>query len=191
MAKVTYEIELTPANAAVIDQVNRILLSGSYTADTRAPATTKSKAAETDIADTSQAEMDLAGFKEVVKKAKADHGEEFVKATLEDNGAEGGKPLGRMVTAIDVADYGDVVAALEAGPTEQASDEDDGFGDEDEEDDSEVDAEAVKTAAKAYAKEVGRDEAKEIMNKHGAATLAKIGSCTEKQLQAMFKEFTA
>jgi len=78
-----------------------------------------------------------------------------------------------------------------AGPEDaSAIDEADEF-EEEEEDSSEVTAEAVKVAAKAYAKEVGRDEAKEIMNSNGAATLAKIADCTAKQLQVMFKAFTA
>jgi hypothetical protein len=97
-----------------------------------------------------------------------------------------------MVSAIDADDYADLVATFTAGPAEQAEEEDDGFGDDEEADDtSEVTADAVKVAAKAYAKEVGRDEAKEIMNSNGAATLTKIADCTAKQLQAMFKAFTA
>jgi len=97
--------------------------------------------------------------------------------------------LGRMVSAIDADEYADIVATFLVVPAEQAE-EDDGLEDE-EEDSSEVTADAVKVAAKAYAKEVGRDEAKEIMNSNGAATLTKIADCTAKQLQAMFKAFTA
>jgi len=136
--------------------------------------------------------MSLSAFKTAVKKAKADHGEDFAKATLVDGGADKDQPLGRMVSGIDADDYADLVATFTAGPAEQAEEEDDGFGDDEEADDtSEVTADAVKAAAKAYAKEVGRDEAKEIMNDNGAATLTKIADCTAKQLQAMFKAFTA
>ena len=215
MAKVIYEIEMNAENAPMIDQVNRLLLGEGYTeeapAKTTKPAATKpaakpaaTKPAATKPAATKPAakveketpatdddEMSLADFKTAVKKAKAEHGEEFCKQTLEANGAKAGDPLGRMVSAIDPNDYADLVAAFVAGPTEKAEEaEEDDFDDE-EEDSSEVTADAVKVAAKAYAKEVGRDEAKEIMNSNGAATLTKIADCTDKQLQAMFKAFTA
>lgn len=207
MPIVKYELEMTPANAPVIDQINRLIMGDTYTEETPAKpaAKTEAKAAtkteskpaakkeeSKDTGGDTDAEMSLADFKAVVKKAKADHDEEFCKSVLLDAGAETG-PLGRMVSAIDADDYADVVEALEAGPAEKAEEEedDDGLGDDEEEDTSEVDAEAVKTAAKAYAKEVGRDEAKQIMNDNGAATLTKIADCNQKQLQAMFKAFTA
>jgi len=159
------------------------------------PAATKPAAkVEKETPATDDDEMSLADFKTAVNKAKAEHGEEFCKQTLEAKGAKKNDPLGRMVSAIDADDYADLVAAFVEGPTEQAeeAEEDDGFGDDEEaEDSSEVTADAVKVAAKAYAKEVGRDEAKEIMNSNGAATLTKIADCTAKQLQAMFKAFTA
>ena len=199
MPIVKYEVEMTPENAALIDQINRLILGESYTEEAPAKPAAKSaskpepkKTEAKDTGGSAEEEMSLADFKAVVKQAKADHGEDFCKEVLEANGAKAG-PLGRMVSAIDADDYADVVATLEAGPEEKAGkaedEEDDKF--DDEEDESEIDVEAVKKAAKAYAKEVGRDEAKEIMNKHGAATLTKIGDCSEKQLQAMFKEFTA
>ena len=221
MAKVIYEIEMNAENAPMIDQVNRLLLGEGYTeeapAKTTKPAATKPAAkpaatkpaakpaatkppakpaakVEKDTGGDSDDEMSLADFKTAVKKAKAEHGEEFCKQTLEAKGAKKNDPLGRMVSAIDADDYADLVADFVEGPTEQAeeAEEDDGFGDDEEaEDSSEVTADAVKVAAKAYAKEVGRDEAKEIMNSNGAATLTKIADCTAKQLQAMFKAFTA
>ena len=206
MAKVIYEIEMNAENAPMIDQVNRLLLGNGYKAETAVPAKTEAKPeatktpakpaakVEKDTGGDSDDEMSLADFKTAVKKAKAEHGEDFTTATLVANGAKAGDPLGRMVSSIDADDYADIVAAFVAGPTEQAeeAEEDDGFGDDEEADDtSEVTADAVKVAAKAYAKEVGRDEAKEIMNDNGAATLTKIADCTAKQLQAMFKAFTA
>ena len=216
MAKVIYEIEMNAENAPMIDQVNRLLLGNGHTAEAGVavkgdakpaatkPAATKPAATkpaarrrpaakvEKDTGGDSDDEMSLADFKTAVKKAKAEHGEEFCKQTLEANGAKKNDPLGRMVSAIDADDYADLVAAFVEGPTEQAEEaEEDDFDDEEEEDSSEVTADAVKVAAKAYAKEVGRDEAKEIMNSNGAATLTKIADCTAKQLQAMFKAFTA
>ena len=194
MAKVIYEIEMTPENAPMIDQVNRLLLGKGYTEE--APAKTNKPAAKTEAekAGTDNEEMSLAEFKTAVKAAKAEHGEDFVKDALSSCGAKAGDPLGRMVSAIDVEGYADVIAIFEAGPAAatEEDEEDDGFDeDEEAEDNSEVTADAVKLAAKAYAKEVGRDEAKEIMNSNGAATLTKIADCSDKQLQAMFKAFTA
>ena len=204
MAKVIYEIEMTPENAPMIDQVNRLLLGKGYTEEAAVPAKTEAKAAATkppakptakvekETPATDDDEMSLAEFKTAVKAAKAEHGEDFVKDALSSCGAKAGDPLGRMVSAIDVEGYADVIAIFEAGPAAATEeDEEDDFDDEEEEDSSEVTADAVKVAAKAYAKEVGRDEAKEIMNSNGAATLTKIADCSDKQLQAMFKAFTA
>jgi len=205
MAKVIYEIEMNAENAPMIDQVNRLLLGKGYTEEAAVPAKTEAKAAATkppakptakvekETPATDDDEMSLADFKTAVKKAKAEHGEDFTTATLVANGAKAGDPLGRMVSAIDVEGYADVIAIFEAGPAAATEDdeEDDVLDEEESEDTSEVTADAVKVAAKAYAKEVGRDEAKEIMNSNGAATLTKIADCTAKQLQAMFKAFTA
>ena len=189
MNKVTYELTLTPENAPLIDQINRLVLGDSYTAPATAATTAKAKAEPEKAADEEEG-MSMADFKVVVKKAKVDHGEEFVKAVLVSAGAKASSTLGQMVSALEATTYPDVAVALESGPTEAA--DDDGLDDLDEEDEkSEVDFEAVKTAAKAYAKEVGRDEAKAIMTKHGASSLALIEKCTPKQVQAMFKEFTA
>jgi len=194
-------------NAPMIDQVNRLLLGKGYTEEAAVPAKAEVKAAATKLPTkpaakveketpaTDDYEMSLVDFKTAVKKAKAEHGEDFVKSCLETGGGKAGDPLGRMVSAIHSDDYTDVFAALVAGPAEQpeydADEYDDDGLDEEEEDTSEVTADAVKVAAKAYAKEVGRDEAKEIMNSNGAATLTKIADCTAKQLQVMFKAFTA
>ena len=212
MSFVNFQIEMTAENAPMIDQVSRLLLGNGHTAETTTPAATKPAAkpaakVKKDTGGDSDDETSLADFKTAVKKAKAEHGEEFCKQTLEANGAKKNDPLGRMVSAIDADDYADLVAAFVAGPTEQAEEaEEDAFVegpteqaeeaeeedfDDEEEDSSEVTADAVKVAAKAYAKEVGRDEAKEIMKSNGAATLTKIADCTAKQLQAMFKAFTA
>jgi len=204
MAKVIYEIEMNAENAPMIDQVNRLLLGNGYTEEAVVPAKTDSKPAATkqpakpaakvekETPATDDDEMSLADFKTAVKKAKAEHGEDFTTATLVANGAKAGDPLGRMISAIEADDYADIVALFVAGPGDDADEgDDDGLDDEESEDTSEVTADAVKVAAKAYAKEVGRDEAKEIMNSNGAATITKIADCTAKQLQAMFKTFTA
>lgn len=200
--QVTYTIDLTPENAEKIDQVNRILLGNSYTA--KAPAKAAPQGSSTTTVDDQNAPdpetneeasgLSLDQVKRAAKKAKSAHGEAFADGVLDSFGVKAGASLGRRMSAIDESDYQVIVDAWVAGPqTEAASDEpeddlDDGFDDDDGlgDDESEVTADAVKTALKAYAKEVGRDEAKEIMTKHGAAALSKVDDCTPAQLKAMF-----
>lgn len=199
--QVTYSIALTPENAEKIDQVNRILLGESYTAESPAkvaPTKAAEKAAPAKTETTAEASgLTLDQVKRAAKKAKSAHGEDFADSVLDEFNVKAAASLGRRMSAIDEADYDAIVEKWAAGPqvTEQASDEpeddlDDGFDDDDGlgEDESEVTADAVKTALKAYAKEVGRDEAKEIMQKHGAAALSKVDDCTPAQLKAMFAE---
>lgn len=199
--QVTYSIALTPENADKIDQVNRILLGESYTAEAPAKAPAKEpakKAAPAKTETTTESSgLTLDQVKRAAKKAKSAHGEDFANSVLDEFDVKAASSLGRRMSAIDEGDYDAIVEKWAAGPqvTEQASDEpeydlDDGFDDDDGlgDDESEVTADAVKTALKAYAKEVGRDEAKEIMQKHGAAALSKVDDCTPAQLKAMFAE---
>jgi hypothetical protein len=199
---VTYTIALTPENAEKIDAVNRILLGESYTA--KAPAKTtpakepaKQEAPAKTETTTESSGLTLDQIKRAAKKAKSAHGEDFANSVLDEFGVKEASSLGRRMSSIDEGDYDAIAEKWAAGPqvTEQASDEpeddlDDGFDDDDGlgDDESEVTADAVKTALKAYAKEVGRDEAKEIMQKHGAAALSKVDDCTPAQLKAMFAE---
>lgn len=205
-----FQIALIPENAAKIDQINRIILGEAYTttstpvekpaAKTTAKTAAKNKAEdaiaadEQKVASDATSEVSLDDLKKAAKKAKADHGEDFAMQVLKDADVAVAATLGRSMGKIAEDQYADVISAWEAGPqvTEQAADEpeDDGFGDDDDlgEDTSEVTADAVKTALKAYAKDVGRDEAKEIMNKHGASALSKVDDCSAKQLSAMFAE---
>ena len=211
---VTYNIALVPENAAKIDQINRIILGEAYTTSSTPVAekavtkpaikeSTKAanKAEDAIAADdqkvAAQAEADevsIDDLKKAAKKAKADHGEDFAMQVLKDADVDVAATLGRSMGKISEDQYADVIAAWEAGPqaTPQVADEpeDDGFGDDDEleENTSEVTADAVKVALKAYAKSVGRDEAKEIMTKHGASALSKVDDCSAKQLSAMFAE---
>lgn len=222
MAQVTYAIELIPENAGKIDAINRIILGESYTAE--APATTgrgmveeieKSKAKseaktepkakaepkkESKAGTASKVTFDT--FKAAAKKAKADHGEDFVKEMIEQAGAELESTLLKSVSAVDAELRQEIMDLWVAGPTEQAADEpeddldddldddleddleDDGLDD----DEADIDPEAVKTALKAYSKSEGREAAKEIMTKNGAAALSKVNDCSQKQLAAMMKE---
>lgn len=201
--QVTYSIALTHENAEKIDQVNRILLGESYTASApKAPqgkSTTSSddQSAPDPEANKAASSLTLDQVKRAAKKAKSTYDEDFANSVLDEFGVKAAASLGRRMSAIDEGDYQAIVDKWAAGPqvTEQASDEpeddlDDGFDDDDGlgDDESEVTADAVKTALKAYAKEVGRDEAKEIMQKHGAAALSKVDDCTPAQLKAMFAE---
>lgn len=185
--QVTYSIDLTPENADKIEAVNHILLTGTY----KVHAATESDTTENT---TEKAGPSLDDVKGAAKKAKSNHGEDFANSVLDSFDVKEASTLGRRMSAIDECDYQAIIDAWANGPqvTEQASDEpeDDLEDDLDDtvEDESHVTAEAVKTALKAYAKEVGRNEAKEIMQKHGANALSKVDACTPEQLKAMFAE---
>lgn len=189
--QVTYSIALIPENAEKIYQVNRILLGESYTAEAPAEAA-KPEAAptkpEAPAAEKPKAEgLTLDQLKRAAKKAKSEHGEEFANSVLDGFDVKAAASLGRRMSAINEGDYQAIVDLWADGPkaeleAEDDLDEDDGLGD----DESEVTADAVKVALRAYAKEVGRAEAKEIMTKNGASALSKVDDCTPAQLKAMF-----
>lgn len=211
MNYVNYQIEVTPENAELIQTIGALVsvgVSGGTTAPVKLeettpvekPAkvtkTTKAKATPKEVEQVEEVEVVIthADLRGLVKAARETHGEDFCKEVLLANGAKGDS-LGRMLSSLAEDEYMAVADQLASGPQEKTSvadddldDEDDGLGDEDT---SEVTAEAVKLAVKAYAKEVGRNEAKELMNSNGAASLSKIDDCTPKQLQAMFKVATA
>ena len=200
MAKLTYEIEMSPENAGKIDAINKILLGDAYTEEAPPKTSTAktTKAEEQREASTAKASytLSLDDVKAAAKAAKAEFGEEFAMQVLKDAGVKVATTLGRSMSAIDEEQYEEVITAWEAGPqqTEQSDDtpdDDDDFGDDDDgldDDSGEVDAEAVKTALKAYSKEHGRDEAKAIMTKHGAASLSKVDDLPAKKLAAMMKD---
>ncbi len=208
MNNVTYTIALTPENAAKIDAVNRILLGDDYTAEaptkaesaTKSPAekpATQTKTATKAPAKKSQATSSdaptLDDVKAAAKKAKAEHGEDFAKEVLEAAGVELAATLGGSMCKIPEDMYQAVIEVWEEGPTatEQAADEpeDDDFDDLDEEEsEAEVTPEAVKTAIKAYAKETGRDEAKELMAKYGATSLSAIDKLAPAKLAKLMAE---
>lgn len=198
--QVTYNIDLIPENAEKIDQINQILLGGDYTASPKSattakePSTKKSGGAAqkgtAEAAAPAASGTTLDAVKKAAKAAKAEHGEDFAMQVLKDAGVDVKTTLGRSMGVIAEDLYDTVIAGWEAGPqvTEQVSDEpDDDWGDDDEDGEAPT-AEAVKTALKAYSKEVGRAEAKEIMTKHGAKALSEVDNCTPEQLKAMFAE---
>lgn len=196
VSNVTFQVPLVPENAEKIDQINRIILGESYTKAAPAKAYTEtdsSAPAKTASTKTASADVDLEDVKRAAKRAKNKHGEEFANEVLDGFNVKEGASLGRRMSAIDEDIYAEVIEAWDNGPqevTQQASDEDDGFGDEDDgfgDEDDGITAEAVKTALKAYAKDVGREEAKAIMTKNGAKALSDVDNCSAAQLSAMFK----
>ena len=90
-----------------------------------------------------------------------------------------------------VAVKGDSTPAATKPPAKPAAKVEKDTGGDSDDEMSLADFKTAVKKAKAYAKEVGRDEAKEIMNSNGAANLTKVAECTAKELQAMLKAFTA
>ena len=206
MTQVTYTLDMTPANAEKIDQINRIVLGESYLASVQPPLTDsqkmsaqtvnkpvketkveKTKVEETKVEEPAGTTID--DVKKAAKKAKSDHGEEFTMQVLKDSGVDVAATLGRSMAKIPKEAYDTIIGLWEFGPqvVEQTADEPEDAWDEEEEDTSEVTVEAVTTALKAYSKEKGRDIAKKIMNDNGAKLLSNVAECTPAQLQAMFK----
>lgn len=214
MNHISFNIQVTPENAALIEQMTA-LVSGDTKAtskpEPKAEAKAESKAKAKAESKTS-AKIPMSDVREAVKAAKEDHGDDFCKEVLTANGAKG-TALGRMISSLDGEAYAAVIEQLQAGPQGEAGkpeesdddldtddldtdglDTDDDLGDDldAEEDDSEdIEPEAVKLAVRSYAKEAGREKARTLMNNNGAATLAAIDKCTQEQLKAMFKVATA
>lgn len=195
---VTFTLALIPDNAEKIDQINRIILGDSYTASAPAPSkeTKTSKAVkETTKSETKEETSGVTAdqFKKAAQAAKKDHGEDFCMEVLKEQGVKVGASLGRSIGKVDEDDRQTVMDLWSVGPTEQASDEpedDDDFGDEDldGDDEAEVTVDAVKAALKAYAKEVGRDEARELMQSAGAKSLSAVGDLSSAKLSGLMKK---
>lgn len=142
----------------------------------------------------------LEDVKRAVKKAKADYGEEEVHKMLDTLKVKKSPQLGRRITTLDPSQYETVIGFLELGPikvdipdeeleTETVEEVKTLFdAAEKEEAPAEISVEAVETALRAYAKSVGREEAKGVMQKHGANVLSEVKNCSPEQLQAMFDE---
>lgn len=178
MAKLTYEIEMTPENASKIDAVNKILLGGAYTEE----AATASKEDSSSVS--------FEDVKAAAKKAKSDHGDDFAMKVLIDAGIETKSTLGRSIAAIPENQYESVIAVWQTGPQESEEEEleDELDDDLDDEDEGDVDPDAVKTALKAYSKEHGRDKAKEIMSKHKVKALSGVDDLNGSTLAKLMKE---
>lgn len=188
---INYQIALTAENAEVIDTLNKMLI-GDYTGTTTEETATekpkdKKAADKKKPAAKKKAGMDFDAFKKCAIGSKKDNGEEFTIQVLLDAGIKKGT-LPAMCKATDEELYVEIVGNWADGPDAEETDSDEGeWGEDEGGDDSEVPTvDAVKAAAKAYAKSVGKDEAKEIMAEFGASALSKIGECNDKQLIGMF-----
>lgn len=189
--QVTYVVDLVPENAEKIDMINKILLGSEYGKEAKPaktekkspPTTTKEKPEKKETKATGTSAEDL---KEAAKAAKKEHGDDFAMQVLKDAGVEVGATLGRSIGKVDADDYDTIIKAWQAGPSKSDDLDEDGLGD-DLDSDTDIDPEAVKVALKAYAKEIGRDEAKAIMTKNGAKALSNVDDCTQAQLAAMMK----
>lgn len=189
---VTYQIALTADNASIIDAINQLVGVTKPTTKTESKAETKTETktpAKTAKKEVVEDTTSFEDFKKACIAAKKEHGEEFAMQVLEDAGVSVTTKLGTSISKVDAEAYDSIMQDWSDGPkvTEAASDdlEDDGLDDL-EDDEAEITAETVTTMLKAYAKDVGRDEAKKIMNDNGAAALSKVAECTPKQLKAMF-----
>lgn len=167
--------------------------------ETTAPSESDTQATESSAKSSSSSKVTFDEFKAAAKKAKTDHGEDFVMEVLLAAGTEKQSTLLKTVQEADKELYANIIEAWAEGPQAKAEPEaeakaddlDDGLGDDglgDEAEEAEVSADAVKLALKAYAKEKSRDEAKAIMNNNGAKTLTDVEKCSQKQLAAMMKE---
>jgi len=197
MAKLTYEIEMTPTNASKIDAINKILLGESYTEEAPAKKSAKTtsepsaSSKSTDTQESSTSTVSLEDVKNAAKKAKSEFGEEFAMKVLKDAGVDVKTTLGRSMAAIDEELYESVIASWTAGPQESEDnlEDDDDFGDDDlDEDEGDVDADAVKTALKAYSKEHGRDKAKEVMSNHKVKALSGVDDLSGAALAKLMKD---
>ncbi len=179
---VTYTIDLTPENTELIDKVNRLLIPG-YTEN---GSKVSSKPTSVKESSSTKDEISLVDFKKACKATKKEHGEDFVNHLIEKSGTKLKDTLGKTVSAVPVESYAAIMDAWKSGPKEEddgLGDDDDGLGDEP----PEVSVEAVKIALKAYAKEVGREEAKKVMSDNGANALSNVDDCDADQLAAMMK----
>lgn len=193
MNYVKYEIAATAENAGLIDQINRLVIPGYGDTTTAVPAA-KSAPTEAPKSVTKAAEVVTGDFdkvKSAAKAAKQEHGEDFVKAVAVALGGADKGVLLKVLSSVPTENHAELIATLEAGPTQQASDDlEDDLDDSDddlEESNANVDPEAVKIALKAYNKVNGKDKTKALMAKYGASSLAEVDGLDGAKLAALFK----
>ena len=175
MNYITYQVELTEANAGLIDELNKLLIP-SYTITDSEPVKEKQEKKEKGPT--------LTAVKKAVKAAKADHGEAHCIACAEEAGVEtDGLTLAKIVGAVDADNYAEFIAALESPPEESDDlDEDDDLDD----DMPEVTSDDVRAAVKAFAADNGNEDARAAMKKCNISKLKEIDSAKQKTLDKLF-----
>lgn len=196
---VTFNIPATQENAELIHKVSELVIPGytrkSPVAEETAASTKSTQAAKKDKPAKEETPedsgaVDFTQFKKAAKEAKKEHGEEFCMEILEAAGYESKSTLGRSLAQVESAHYETIIAAWSEGPQDDDSSDDEDLDDDfdDEEDDEpEVEVPAVKKAVKAFAKEKGRDEAKQMMKKYGCDTLKDVEDLDSSDLVKLFK----
>lgn len=174
---INYQVELTEANAPVIEKINVLLIPG-YPGNLE----TTSKSSDSSTS-TSSNKITLSAVKKVVTTAKKEHGMDFVNKCIDHVGGDTDETLAKNVSSIYPDEWAAFIVSLKTGPSDSDADfdeeADDDFGEEEEE---EIDAEAVKTAVRAYASEHGRDKAKAVMKKQKIGTLSDVDDLSQAKL---------
>lgn len=175
---INYQVELTEANASIIEQINVLLIPG-YPGNADPPSKS------------SNPKITMSTLKKAVTAAKKDHDISFVNACIEVLDGTTSDTLAKNVASIDQDKWPAFIAALEAGPTDSDVDFDEEADDEFEDDEideiDEIDANAVKLAVRAHAKEHGRDAAKALMKKHKVNSLSDINDLSTVKLIKLMK----
>ena len=194
MSTVSYTLEITKDTATLRAAIEALISGPPSKEDKPAKATKVAKPEKSEGSDIS-----FADFKKAGMKAKRDEGEDFANDVVNEFCDKPGATLGRTLSKIEQEDYSAIVDLWAAGLEEEEADDDDLDDDDlddddlddddldDDDDDGEIDPEAVKTALKAYSKDVGREKAKALMAKNGASALSKVSACSQKQLAKMLK----
>lgn len=192
MNQVTFTIQAVTANADTIAKMTALAMGAStgpvmQTKGNAKPAKTD-KPAATDTDDV----VTLAQFKKAAGATKKEHGEEFAMLVIEEFGVKVGTTLGRTVSKVDADAYQSIMDSWTVGPAVKTDDDDDGLGDDLDDDglgddEPEVDAEAVKVALKAYSKDTGRAEAKELMAEFKCKSLADVDKLKPAQLAELLE----
>ncbi len=204
MSQITFTLDVTAENLPKIMQIIQtvsgvLTISESETELTNTDAENKTSAKKSASAkstgrkttakkDNGKTTYTLTNVKAIVRKAKGEHGEDFITDSLDELGVDDKPTLAKRLSAVSTDDYPEFVKILEAGPVESDDDlgdldDDDGLGDE-------VTADAVKEAIRAYVKDVGRVEAKEVMTKHNIANIGAIDKASPETLANMMADLT-
>lgn len=199
---VTYQIALIAANAALIDQINQLVIGSEATATSSEPAKVKTSVAtaaepatSTSKETSAPAAVDIKELKAAVTASKKANGEEFVNYALGKAGATIEAKLLATVKGIDASNYSkciellgdaDLLEKFNANESDDDLDDDD-LGDDDLDDTpehlSEIDVEAVTTAVRAAVKSGKRTEMAELLKANGAnGKISGLKDCDQKQL---------